>query len=167
MLNNLLLNETIEKELNECLDTISIEPLRNFVLKVLNEASSEEKIEHAIEVTKWLIFLLKNDKILSEGTQTLATDLIISSTLLHNISYEYGSKDISSLFKTRTILNEINECQEIKMPEQYIDAISQSIETQLGKDNECKLLIPNPNTPGSHVALACAIYYKKIVALAK
>lgn len=151
--------------LDQCIERISVTHLQDFVREVIDKEYKDQeqtKLKDAIEVTKWLIFLLENDKILSEGTQTLATDLIITAALLHNVTYSYKKDPFYKLFMTRDLINDINSKREIQLPEQYIDAICQSIETQLGKDNECKLLTPNPNTPGNHVALACAIYYKAI-----
>lgn len=150
------------KELYDALNYIKTPIFRQLTFSTLNKASSEEKLIDAIGVTKWLLFLLNNDKMLNESMNSYFIDLLIASSLLHNLTYEYNSEDWTLMFKTRNIIEEVVKEQSFNIDENYLKSIYIPIESQLGKHMPNEQLIPNPNTPGAHVALACAIYYKKI-----
>lgn len=145
---------------NEILNTIATKEVRDLVIDVLNNHSSEEKFKDATGVADWLIFLLKDDKILSATANAFFIDFLLAAAMLHNVTYEYNKDKWTKMFDTRDLILELNE--KYNMPENAIDAICQPIEQQLGKDMPNKLLSPNPNSPGAHFALACSIYYKKV-----
>lgn len=154
--------EEQNKELYNCLKVIKAENIQNLVIGCMNDADDSNKVEDAVKVTDWLIFLLKNDNILGEGVNSYFIDLLIASSLLHNLTYEYNVSDWTEMFKTREVVKRINEELELNIPENYLKSIFIPIESQLGKDMPNDQLIPNANTPGAHVALACAIHYKKM-----
>lgn len=142
------------------INMIQNEEIKTITTKALiaNESINDKKCKDAIEVTKWVLFLLKNDKLIADNNYALFVDVLISAGLLHNLNYEYGETDFYYIFKTRKILEKLNT--EVGLPTTYLDSICQTVECQLGKDNTISLLIPNPNSPGAHFSLACSIYYK-------
>lgn len=150
------------KNFYDCLSHMKVPGFKELVIASLNEAGTKEKLHDAIEVTKWLIFLLENDKLLSESMNSYFIDLLIASSLLHNLTYEYNKSDWTLLFKTRDIIEKVNKESELNVAENYLKSIYLPIESQLGKSMPIDQLVPNPNSPGHHVALACAIYYKKM-----
>jgi hypothetical protein len=139
----------------ERIQDISIKELTSKAVEIY---ATDETAEDAVQVTEWMFFLLKNDKLIADNNYALFVDVLAAASLLHNIAYKYGESDFENLFKARKLLNELNE--DIKVPQTYIESIFQAIEGQLGKDHPMVLLIPNPNTPGAHFSLACSIYYK-------
>lgn len=145
---------------NSLTKTIANDDVRDFVEEVLSIHSNPEKFKDAEGVADWLIFLLQDDKIISDNSQTFFVDFLIAAALLHNITYEYSKDKWTKMFDTRDLIVEVNK--KYNIPENAIDAICQPIEQQLGKNMPNKLLTPNPNSPGAHFALACSIYYKKI-----
>lgn len=164
-ISNMTINE--EKKYNkyksfyDCINYINVKGFKELVILAINKAGTESKLKDAVGTTEWLLFLLDNDKMLSETMNSYFIDLLIASTLLHNLVYEYNVSDWTLLFKTREIIEEVNKENDLKIAENYLKSIYIPIESQLGKHTPCDLLIPNPNSPGAHVALACAIYYKK------
>lgn len=150
------------KELYELLKNIKFPIFRDFTVDILNEGSSEEKLVDAIGVTKWLVFLLDNEHLLSQSMNSYFIDLLIASSLLHNLTYEYNVSHWADMFKARDIINKVNKEKDyLNIEDNYVKSICIPIESQLGKDMPNDSLIPGPNSPGSQVALACAIYYKK------
>lgn len=159
-----LKNENVE--LYNCLSYINTAQIRELTISCLNTNINTElaikDLEDAISVTNWLIFLLKTEHILTdENKNSYFTDLLIASSLLHNLNYKYNVSDWTIMFKTRNVINKMNIELGLNIPENYITSIATPIETQLGKDMPNSLLIPNVNTPGAHIALACAIHYNK------
>lgn len=142
------------------IDLIQDEQIKSLTEKALEKYSDEEKKKDAIAVTKILIFILKEDKIYNDNNYSLFVDIVIAAALLHNITYKYGVDDYTNLFKTRQLLNKLNEDEKIYIGSTYMDSLVQPIEGQLGKNHPIALLIPNPNSPGSQFALACSLYYK-------
>lgn len=154
------LKSIASKEDNTYIELIKIPEVKDLVIDVINKYGTEEKLNDANGVTDWLLFLLRDDKILSDTSHAYFVDLLLAASLLHNITYTYGDKKWTDIFDVRPMIEEMNS--KYQMPDTYIDAICQPIETQLGKDMPNKLLVPNPSTPGAHFALACSIYYKKM-----
>lgn len=143
---------------------INDKAVKDFVMESFNLHPSQEvfdeKLKDANGVAEWLIFLLKDDKILSEGANAYFVDLLIAAALIHNLDYSYNEEDWTKIFNPRKLTTEI--ALEKGLVGNTMDAIYQAVEGQLGKDNPNKLLHPNPNSPTAHFALACSIYYKKI-----
>lgn len=152
------LKNIVSKENNTHIELIKIPEVKDLVIDVINKYGSEEKLNDANGVTDYLLFLLRDDKILSESSHAYFVDLLLAASLLHNITYTYGEKKWTNMFDVRLMIDEMNS--KYQMPDTYIDAICQPIETQLGKDMPNKLLVPNPSTPGAHFALACSLHYK-------
>lgn len=156
---NYIVKEQDSKYLNMITDPL----LKEFIAKSLNNHKEEDfkdKLKDSNGVAEWLIFLLKDDKILSEGANAYFVELLITAAFIHNIDYSYGEEDWTKIFNPRKATEKI--AQDLGLIGNTIDAIYQAVEGQLGKDNPNKLLHPNPNSPTAHFALACSIYYKKI-----
>jgi hypothetical protein len=144
----------------EYIDLIQDKQIKELVTEMTKEYGNEELEKDAVNVANLLIFILKEDKIYNDTNYVLFVDILIAAALLHNITYKYGKDDYTNLFKTRQLLNKLNEEKEIFVPSNYIDLIAQPIEGQLGKSHPIALLIPGPNTPGYQFSLACSLYYK-------
>lgn len=142
------------------LNKIEDPAIKQLVTTTLELYGSEDKAKDAIEVSDLVTFLLKNDKLIAENSYALFVDVLYAAALVHNLTFSYGVDKFHEMFKTRDMLEEINATEAIGVPETYLESICQTIEGQLGKDHPVVALIPNPNTPGMHFALACSIYYK-------
>lgn len=155
---------TVNQDETKYLDMIKNQDIKDFVVKSLNLYESEEvfkeKLQDANGVAEWLVFLLKDDKILSEGANAYFVELLMAAALIHNIDYSYGEEDWTKIFNPRKRTEKF--ATEFNLMGNTIDAIYQAVEGQLGKNNPNKLLHPNPNSPTAHFALACSIYYNKI-----
>lgn len=141
-----------------------IEKIQDRTLKALAKAATDKYgdcylEQDAMNIADWLTFLLTNDKLIAENSHALFIDVLMTSALTHNLTYKYGG-ELADLFKTRTLLYKLNEEEQLGVPDTYLESVCQAIEGQLGKDHPMVLLMPNPNTPGAHFALACSIYYK-------
>lgn len=145
---------------DELLETIVDDKIKELVKETVLDYGTEDKAKDAKHVSAWLTFLLRNDKLIADNNYALFVDVLMAAAITHNITYKYGEFNIGDLFKIRLIMTKINKDKSIGVPETYLESILQAIEGQLGKDHPMVLLIPNPNTPGMHFALACAIYYK-------
>lgn len=132
--------------------------IKELTSKGIEEYATDETATDAIQVTEWMLFLLKNDNLIADNNYALFVDVLVSAALLHNLTYKYATESFDKVFKTRRLLHDLNHL--VKVPETYLESICQTLEGQLGKDHPMVLLIPNPNTPGAHFALACSIYYK-------
>ena len=156
-----MLNINDYEGLQDILDNINSKEIRELVIKTLENYSTEEKIKDAIEVSKNLIFILNFDKI-GETNMNVFMDCSIAAALMHNITYKYKQDKYSLMFETRDILATVNDNNgDNKILYKYVSYIATAIEQQLNKDTPCELLIPNPNTPGYQLALACSLYYNK------
>ena len=142
------------------IDLIKDKQIKMLVEEATKEYGNKDLEKDSTEIAKLLIFILKEDKIYSDNNYVLFVDILIAAALLHNITYKYGTDDYTNLFKTRQLLNKINDEKEIYVPMNYMDLIVQPIEGQLGKNHPISLLIPSPNSPGSQFSLACSLYYK-------
>lgn len=144
----------------EIVDLIREQSLYDYAIKLTAEYGTEEKEVAAGEVTKWLLFLLKNDGLLTENSHQLFIDVLLVASIAHNLTYNYGEDDYTKLFKTRQLLEGLNKDLGYLVPQTYLESVCQAYEGQLGKDHPMVLLIPNPNSPQSHFSLACSLYYK-------
>lgn len=144
----------------DCLAHIKVPAIKELIIYAINDSGSEDSLTDAVKVTKILIFLLKNDKILSDSVNSYFVDLLITSALLHNLTYKYCLSNWIDMFGAREIIQRINKDKDLGIPDNYISSICIPIESQLGKFMPNESLIPNPNTPGAHVALACSLHYK-------
>lgn len=145
---------------NEIINSIYDEDIKDFTKNALDKNGSKELEKDACEVTKWLWFLLKEDKILNDNNYAVFIDILLAAAALHNISYKYGEEDYTKLFKARQMTKDTIVRDNLKLNQNYFDSIMQTIECQLGKNHPISLLIPSPNSPGSQFALACSLYYK-------
>jgi hypothetical protein len=145
---------------NDIVELIQDKSLYEYSKVLVDRYGSEENEVDAAEVTKWLLFLLKNDGLIAENSHQLFVDVLLVSAIAHNLTYKYGEEEFANLFKTRKLLGDLNEELGHIVQETYLESVYQAYEGQLGKDHPMVLLIPNPNTPGAHFALACSIYYK-------
>lgn len=144
------------------IDSIYNKEIRNFVELILKEKPLTEKQEKdAYEVFKWVLFILRNDKILTSENPGYAAfiDVLKAASIVHNLYTDYSDKDFSKLFLLRIHINE-NKKILSSIQKDIIESVCQVVESQLGKYNPVSLLVPNPNTPGSQFALACSLYYK-------
>lgn len=145
---------------DDYLKLIQNEDIKNLTKAMIDEYGNKELEKDAVEIAKFLIFILKEDKMYGDYNYAVFVDILLSASLLHNLTYKYGIDDYTNLFKTRQLLNKVNDEKQINCPSNYVDLIAQPIEGQLGKNHPIALLIPNPNSPGSQFALACSLYYK-------
>lgn len=146
----------------DMIETIKDEDIRRFTNLVIRKYKPAKKLEKdAYEVYKWVLFILRNDKILTSENPgySMIIDVMKSAAVLHNILYDYSDKDFTNLFLLRITINEDKDITS-SVPRDIIDTVCQVVESQLGKYNQVKLLIPNPNTPGAQFALACSLFYK-------
>ena len=142
------------------LDKIQDPAINKLITTTLELYGSKEKAEDAAEVFNLVHFLLDNDKLIAENSYALFVDVLYAAALTHNLTYSYGVDKFHDVFKTRDMLEFINTKESIGVPDTYLESICQTVEGQLGKDHPVVALIPNPNTPGMHFALACSLYYK-------
>lgn len=142
------------------LEKIEDPAMNKLITTALELYGSEDKVKDATEVFDLVTFLLKNDKLIAENSYALFVDVLYAAALVHNLTFSYEANKFHKIFKTRSLLEEVNKRESIGVPETYLESICQTIEGQLGKDHPVVALIPNPNTPGMHFALACSLYYK-------
>lgn len=149
-----------KKELDECLDLIKIDTLREFVKDIIINCYNKTKLNNAIKVTKYTIFLLENDGMINNCSYVQSNAVIVAGALLHNVAYDYGKQSFKNLFNSRDIINKYAG-EENEFPYDIKLMLYQLIECQLGKSHPVKQLIPTTGNPAYYVALACSLYYKK------
>jgi hypothetical protein len=141
-------------------DAIQDPAINKLVRIAIEEYGNDTKIKDAISIYDWVIFLLKNDKLVSDNNYALFVDVLRAAALTHNLKYNYIKDSFEKVFEVRNVLTDINSRESIGVPETYLESICQAIESQLGKDHPVVALMPNQGTPAAHFALACSLYYK-------
>lgn len=150
-------NNEVNKEYNELIETLEYQPLQEFIDEVLiDNKVCEGKLYDAINIAKLSKFILINERMTNEYAVTSMEMVVIAASLLHNVFYSYGDKNLSQLFLLREKYNSLIS-QEVA---QFFDLICQSVEGQLGKDTPIPQLIPISGNITYYFALACALYYK-------
>ena len=143
----------------EIIDSIQDKDISNLCKNIVTTIDTTDKEVNAYNVYNWVMFILKNDKILQEVSYTVLIDVMKAAAIMHNLFYTYNEKDYTKVFLLRQYFADNFELIK-NIPVQIIDSICQTVECQLGKNNPISLLIPNPNSPGNQFSLACSIYYK-------
>ena len=156
-----LANFNKKKELDNCLDYIKIDKLKNATLKLIKDNYNKTKLNNAIKVCEYTMFLLKEDGLLNQCAYSQSNSIIIAGALLHNLSYDYGKQSFQKLFDARAKIEEISYEEETYLPPDLKMMLYQLIECQLGKQHPIKQLIPNSGNPAYYISLSCSLYYKK------
>ena len=108
------------------------------------------KLKEANNVIEVVEQMLKKKKQISENNVQSFVVVIFAAGLLHNMFYD-GS--ITSLFLAREKLEPL--ARKYNIPDNYIEALFQTIEAQLGEDTPVPQCKPIPNSPTELFAWAC------------
>lgn len=122
---------------------INIPQLRAFTIAALNQYGKMDKLQEANCVAAVLTGMLCKKRLLSENVHQSFVDVLLSSTMLHNLFYT--EDDWTSVYKARKCLLPL--AQSMGIPESVTDAIFQTIEAQRGDDTAVPASRPQPNSP--------------------
>lgn len=140
----------LEGEAGKYINSISIAGLYDFVKEAMLIYGDTNKLLVANQVTELTEKMLRKKKQINENGAQSFVEVIIVASLLHNMFYD-GT--VSSLFLTREKLEPL--ARKHGIPDNYIDAIFQTIEAQLGDDTPVPQCKPIPNSPTELFAWAC------------
>lgn len=132
------------------INAISIESLYDFIVDCYLQYGSMNKLKEANNVIEVVEQMLKKKKQISENNVQSFVVVIFAAGLLHNMFYD-GS--ITSLFLAREKLEPL--ARKYNIPDNYIEALFQTIEAQLGEDTPVPQCKPIPNSPTELFAWAC------------
>lgn len=140
----------LDSKYGRYINAISIEGLYNFVVDCYLQYGDINKLKQANDVIEIVEAMLKKKKQISEHNVQSFVTVIFAAGLLHNMFYD-GS--ITSLFMAREKLEPLAKKHNI--PDNYIGALFQTIEAQLGEDTPVPQCKPIPNSPTELFAWAC------------
>lgn len=132
------------------INAISIESLYDFIVNCYLQYGSMSKLKEANNVIEVVEQMLEKKKQISENNVQSFVVVIFAAGLLHNMFYD-GS--ITSLFLAREKLEPL--ARKYNIPNNYIEALFQTIEAQLGEDTPVPQCKPIPNSPTELFAWAC------------
>lgn len=130
------------------MEYIKHEGLLKFVEELTAKYGSPEKILFANDLAINLEKLLKRKKLLVPGIQQMFIEVLFAAAAVHNLFFIEG--DVTSLFKLRQVVNE----SDLDIEPDLIEAVLQTVESQLGEDSPVPMCKPNVNSPTETFALA-------------
>lgn len=130
------------------MEYIKHEGLLKFVEELTFTYGSAEKTAFAEQLASNLEKILKRKKLLVPGIQQMFIEVLFAAAAVHNLFFV--ESDIPSLFELRQVVNE----QGLNCDTELIEAVLQTVESQLGEDSPVPMCKPNPNSPTETFALA-------------
>lgn len=130
------------------MEYIQNESLLRFVEDMTTKYGSPEKMEMANKVAINLEKILRRKRLLVPGVQQMFIEVLFAAAAVHNLFFV--EDDIPSLFKLRQVIKESEETYE----QELIEAVLQTVESQLGEDSPVPMCKPSVNSPTETFALA-------------
>lgn len=130
------------------MDYIQNESLLKFVEDMTTKYGSPAKMEMANKVAFNLEQILKRKRLLVPNVQQMFIEVLFAAAAVHNLFFV--EDDIPSLFKLRQVVKESEETYE----QELIEAVLQTVESQLGEDSPVPMCKPSVNSPTETFALA-------------
>lgn len=130
------------------MEYIQNESLLKFVEDMTTKYGSPDKMEMANKVAVNLEKILKRKRLLVPGVQQMFIEVLFAAAAVHNLFFV--EDDIPSLFKLRQVVKESEETYE----QELIEAVLQTVESQLGEDSPVPMCKPSVNSPTETFALA-------------